>query len=315
VPSSGKARFFSLTAVVLFVLGAGELLGRRAGALMGAVAHRVTFKLALLEARGGADVVVLGSSRGNDCVTPSPIAHALSPAWRGASVATPSSSLPTLEYIAGRAAQTKGLKLALVELSRRQMEPGEVEVDAPPAVDGEDPIGTFLSARSALLKGRRAFAAENWSRLPALVLPSLYDGGEFFHSRWLAESFVFPAQESVTLEPLVAPPLEAPQGAEWERVSQGYRRVVDAFRARGAQVLLYGPPLSAQRRTQECDEQSRRFRASVAQAAGASFDDFACDEVDEAWLTDRDEHCGALGRERFSTVLGERAKEVLIRAP
>jgi hypothetical protein len=139
------------------------------------------------------------------------------------------------------------------------------------------------------------------------VFPSLYDGGEFFHSRWLAEAFVFPSREPVTLPPLVDAPLEAPQGPEWNRVSQGYRRVVDAFRDRGVPVLLYGSPLAAHRRPQECDEASRRFRVSVAQAAGAPFADFACNEVDEAWLTDRDEHCGALGRERFSTLLGQQA--------
>ena len=300
---------------MLVLLGSGELLGRHAGELMGAVAHRVTFKLALLEARGGAQLVVLGSSRGNDCVTPAPIVKALGPPWRGASVATPSSSLPTLEYIAARAAQTKGLELALVELSRRQLAEGAVELEEKPAADAQDPVGALLGDRSALLRGRRAFAPENWSRLPALLFPSFYDGGEFFHSRWLAEAFVFPgapaASELEKLQPLSAEPLEAPQGAEWERVSKGYRRVVDAFRARGVAVLLYGPPLSAQRRAQECDEASRRFRASVAQAAGAPFDDFACDEVDEAWLTDKDEHCGALGRERFSAVLGERAKRLI----
>jgi hypothetical protein len=301
-----------LAAVVLVLLGSGELLGRHAGDLMGAVAHRVTFKLALLEARGGADVVVLGSSRGNDCVTPGPIVHALGPTWTGASVATPSSSLPTLEYIAARAAQTKGLKLALVELSRRQLAEGAVELDEPPAPDAQDPVGGVLGSSSALLRGRRAFAPENWSRLPALLFPSFYDGGEFFHSRWLAETLVFPGPaapgELEKVQPLPVAPLEVPQGAEWERVSQGYRHVVDAFRSRGVPVLLYGPPLSAHRRAQECDEANRRFRASVAQAAGAPFDDFACGEVDEAWLTDKDEHCGTLGRERFSAVLGERAK-------
>jgi hypothetical protein len=301
-----------LAGVVVALLGAGELLGRRAGELMGAVAHRVTFKLALLEARGGADVVVLGSSRGNDCVTPGPIVQALGPDWRGASVATPSSSLPTLELIAQRAANAKGLKLALVELSRRQMAEGAVELEEHPPPDAQDPVGTFLGVESALLRGRRAFAAENWSRLPALVFPSRYDGGEFLHSRWLAESFVFPKPVTPAELEKVQPggdlPLDVvPSGPEWERVSSGYRRVVDTFRSKGVQVLLYGSPLAAHRRAQECDEQSRRFRASVAQAAGASFDDFACDEVDEAWLTDKDEHCGALGRDRFSTLLGSRA--------
>src|SRR5258706_1925580 len=90
-----------------------------------AVAHRVNFKLALLEARGGADFVVLGSSRGNDCVAPGPIGK------NGASLATPSSSLPTLEALAMKSATTPGLKLAFVELSRRQLADGFADVESP----------------------------------------------------------------------------------------------------------------------------------------------------------------------------------------
>src|SRR5439155_13727460 len=98
--------------LVLALLGGGELLGRRAGTMMGAVANRVTFKVELLKARGSADFVVLGSSRGNDCVSPEPLGRVLQ--MKGSSVATPSSSLETLQYIASAVADTPGLKLAFI---------------------------------------------------------------------------------------------------------------------------------------------------------------------------------------------------------
>ena len=304
-----RARFFALFGLMLFLLGVGEAFARRSGGLMLAVAHRVNFKVALLEARGRADFVVLGSSRGNDCVAPGPIGP------NGASLATPSSSLPTLEYLAQKSAGTPGLKVAFVELSKRQMADGFEDVESPGlSVDAStDPVGAWLAERSALLRGRRALAAENWSRLPALLAPSLYDGSEFFHTRWLTEALAsVPSRTPEELSVLV-PSADAPaeqSGPEWERVSAGYRRVVDTYRARGVKVVLYGSPLAAKRRAEECDEASRRFRASVAAAADAPLFDFACAEVPEAWLTDRDEHCGALGRDRFSAKLGEVARAV-----
>jgi hypothetical protein len=308
---TARARFFTLSTVLLGVLALGEALGRRDGAVLAAVAQRVTFKLALLEARGSADFVVLGSSRGNDCVTPAPLAAALGPSWRGASLATPSSSLPTLEYVAKRAALTPGLKLAFVELSRRQLAPGQLELEVAPPQDPLDPVGNFLFEHSALLKGRRAFAVENWSRLPALLVPSRYDGGEFFHSRWLAETFVWPGPVAPGELDRLVPAHDAPlaeAGPEWERVVDGYRRVVEPFRAHGVKVVLFGSPLAAVRRPQECDAAGRGFRAAVAAAVDAPLFDFACSEVDETYLTDKDEHCGTLGRERFSARLGLSAR-------
>ena len=299
-----RARFFALAGLLLTLLAVGEAIGQRAGDSLLAVAHRVNFKLALLEARGGAELLVLGSSRGNDCVAPGPIGP------NGASIATPSSSLPTLEYLAQRSAGTPGLRVALVELSRRQLADGYEDVESPGIqVDRDtDPVGAFLAEHSALLRGRRAFAVENWSRLPALLAPRRYDGSEFFHTRWLSEALAsVPELKPGELAPLVASndaPVEQ-RGPEWERVSAGYKRVVDTFRARGVKVALYASPLAAKRRAEECDEASRRFRASVAAHADAPYFDFACAEVPEEWLADGDEHCGAVGRDRFSTKLRE----------
>lgn len=301
-------RLLALAAVIIALLAGGEALGRFNGKAMAAIAHRVNFKVSLLEARGAADFVVLGSSRGNDCVAPGPIAP------NGASVATPSSSLSTLEWLAGQTAGTKGLKLAFVELSRRQMADGFADVESPAlSVDpGADPVGAWLAEHSALLRGRRAFAVENWSRLPALVAPRLYDGGEFFHTKWLSEAFVFPSAPAAAELAVLVPANDTPaaqQGPEWDRVSAGYQRTVATFTSRGVAVVLYATPVSAKRRAEECDEASRHFRAAVAAATGAPFYDFTCSEVPAAWLTDADEHCGTFGKSRFSAKLGELARE------
>ncbi len=295
-----RTRFFALVGLLLSLFAGGERLARLGR--ISAARHRVTFKLALLDAKGGAHHVVLGSSRGNDCVAPS----AFGPG--GVSLAVPSTTLETLEQIVEHAAQAPGLKLALVELSRRQAADGPAETEPPlPLVDAdEDPAAGLLSRHSALLRSRGAFAPENWTRLAGLIAPRAFDGSEYFRSRWAVEAFKrVPAASPEALD-AVRPSgaaAAAQSGPEWERISTGYRRIADGFAARGVKVVLFATPVLGRVREEECDEASVAFRASVAAHAGAPLFDFTCSAVPESWLTDGEGHCGALGRARFSEKL------------
>ncbi|MBL8954794.1 MAG: hypothetical protein JNK82_28710 [Myxococcaceae bacterium] len=302
--SHARTRFFALIGLFIWLFSAGEGLARRGGGRLRDAGHRVSFKLALLEAKGGAPVVVLGSSRGNDCVQ----ASAIDP--HGVSLTTPSSSLPTLEHVATKAALAPGLKLALVELSRRQAADDLPDVAAPaPQVDAEeDPAGAWLTQHSALLQARGAFAPENWARLAGLVVPEAFDGSEYFRSRWFVETFArvpepAPGELDLFVRDTAGP---APQaGPEWERISSGYARVADAFRARGVKVVLYATPTLGALREEECDAASRVFRASVAAHVGAPLLDFTCSAAPREWLADTEGHCGSLGRARFSQKLSQ----------
>ena len=106
------SRLLLLAVTVLGLLSALEVLCRAQPEGLAAVAHRVRFKLALLHAKGPVDFVSLGSSRSNDGINP-----ALLGLGHGFSAATPSTSLPTLEF---QAAQLGPQKLVFVELSGPQ---------------------------------------------------------------------------------------------------------------------------------------------------------------------------------------------------
>ena len=101
------SRLLLLAATVLGLLCTLEVLCRVQPEGLAAVAHRVRFKLALLRAKGPVDFVALGSSRSNDGLNP-----ALLELGSGFSAATPSSSLPTLEF---QAAHLGKQKLVFVE--------------------------------------------------------------------------------------------------------------------------------------------------------------------------------------------------------
>lgn len=279
-------RLVSFFAVVLGLLLGLELVARAFPDQLAAVSHRVHFKLALLRAKGAVDFVVVGSSRTNDGVSPPRLGLGA-----GFSSATPSSSLPTLEYFATHLGPQK---LVLVEVSTPQAVPGDDLADGPslaphPPTPG-DPLGDWLDAHSALLQVRRALAVENLPRFFALTFSSLFDGSEWLRTRFLVQFLASDAPppgiaDDAAWVPELPPP-GALEDADAERVLAGYARVVEALRRDGARVVLMGPPLGAGWRAEECTPARRALRAEVARRTGAPLLDFTCREVDERWFVE-----------------------------
>lgn len=303
--SRGATRLLLLGATVFGLLCALEVLCRVRPEGLAAVAHRVRFKLALLHAKGPVDFVCLGTSRSNDGVAPS-----LLQLGEGFSAATPSSSLPTLQY---QAAHLGPQKLIFVELSRPQSEPTAMDADSTPSRGSfaGDPLGAWLHQHSALLPLRRAFALENWPRVLALLAAGSLDGSEWFRSRQLVELLRSPSPpEGVTDDAAWSPRPEelAPElpalNDDVARVLAGYEAALFALRKGGARVVLVGPPLSSSFRGDECVPEQRHLRSLVARRTGTPLLDFTCAEVDDRWFVDG-QHLSSSGRARYSKALGD----------
>ncbi len=307
--SRGTSRLLLLAATVLGLLCALETLCRLQPEALAAVAHRVRFKLALLHAKGPVDFVSLGTSRSNDGVNP-----ALLQLGSGFSAATPSSSLPTLEF---QVAHLGPQKLVLVELSRPQSEPTAMDADTtpPPGSFAGDPFGEWLHQHSALLQVRRAFELENLPRVVALLTASSLDGSEWFRSRQLVETFRPPSPpEGVDDEAawMPAPPaslgLNEPVLDEDDaRISQGYERALAVLRAQGTRVILVAPPLGSAARAEECAPDRTLLRQLIARRTETPLLDFTCAAVDDRWFVDG-QHLSSPGRVRYSKALGEAAR-------
>lgn len=297
--SAGARRFWWLVASVLGLLAALELLARVEPDSLAAVAHRVRFKLALLHRKGAVDFVALGSSRTNDGLAPSQLGKGV-----GFSAATPSSSLPTLEFIASRLGPQK---LVLVELSRPQWDAAPLELEPDADADySQDPLGRWLHSHSALLRVRRALALENWPRVAGLVNAKNLDGSEWFRSRQLIETFR-PPEPPPGVHDDDAWKAMAPQAdgsAPDARVIDGYTRVIDQLRKDGARVVLIAPPLASGKRAAECTGELNSLRAEVAKRVDAALIDFTCAPVDDRWFVDG-QHLSSPGRARFTRALAE----------
>lgn len=299
--SRGTSRLLLLAFTVLGLLGALELLCRAQPEGLAAVAHRVRFKLALLHAKGPVDFVALGTSRSNDGLSP-----ALLDLGTGFSAATPSSSLPTLEFMA---AHLGPQKLVLVELSRPQGDPAAMDADtAPPAgAFVGDPIGQWLHEHSSLLQVRRAFALENLPRAAALFTARAFDGSEWFRSRFLVETLRPHAPpDGVADDAAWRPgPLEpGPLDADGTRALAGYQRVIATLKGQGARVVLVSPPIGSLRREEDCTPAMKALRAEISRSTATPVLDFTCAVVDDRWFVDG-QHLAAPGRAKYSKVLGE----------
>jgi hypothetical protein len=305
--SRGTSRLLLLAATVLGLLCALEVLCRVQPEGLAAVAHRVRFKLALLHAKGAVDFVSLGTSRSNDGVSPS-----LMGLGAGFSAATPSSSLPTLEY---QAAHLGPQRLVFVELSRPQGEPTAMDADTtpPPGSFAGDPVGEWLHEHSALLEVRRAFALENLPRVLALLAVRSLDGSEWFRSRQLVETFRPPQPPpGVNDEPAWRPaaPLEPPVlelDEDAQRRVAGYERAIASLKAQGTRVVLVSPPLGNLFRVEECTPFQNALRQHIARKTGAPLLDFTCAAVDDRWFVDG-QHLSSPGRARYSQALGQAAR-------
>jgi hypothetical protein len=302
--SGGARRLGSFLGVLLGVLVAFEALCRAQSDGLGAIAHRVHFKLALLKQKGPVDFVTLGSSRSNDGLGPALLGLGV-----GFSASTPSTSLPSLEYFASHLGPQKRV---LVEVSRPTFNPAvmdDVVVPPPGAFEG-DPVGAWLSSHSALLRLRRAFALENLPRVFALLFASRFDGSEWFRSRQLLETFRDDAPPPDVHDDAAWVPFahDLTQGSTLDedgaRVVAGYERLVASLRSGGAQVVLMAPPLGLGWRSEECTPAFNELRREVARRTQAPLLDFTCAEVSEAWFLEG-QHLSSPGRAKYSQVLGE----------
>lgn len=304
--SRGTTRLLLLAGTVFGLLLALEVLCRVEPEGLAAVAHRVRFKLALLHAKGPVDFVALGTSRTNDGLSP-----ALLGLGNGFSAATPSSSLPTLEF---QAARVGPQKLVFLELSRPQGEPTAMDADTtpPPGSYAGDPLGEWLHAHSKLLQVRRAFALENLPRVVGLLSARALDGSEWFRSRQLVEMLRPPsppegvADDAAWKPTAPDPPPPQPPGFDEDAVRRldGFERVVSSLRASGAKVVFVAPPLARLFRVEECTPAQNTLRQAISRRTGAPLLDFTCAEVDERWFVDG-QHLSSPGRAKYSQALGE----------
>lgn len=302
------SRLLLLAATVLGLLCALEVLCRAQPEGLAAVAHRVRFKLALLRQKGPVDFVALGTSRSNDGLNPS-----LLELGTGFSAATPSSSLPTLEF---QAAHVGPQKQVFVELSWPQSSPTAMDADSTPAVGSfaGDPLGEWLHQHSALLQVRRAFALENLPRVVGLLVARSLDGSEWFRSRHLIETFRPPSPpEGVADDAAWRPqPVDAARepkvlDEDGARVLAGYERALASLRAQGARVVLVGPPVGSAARAEECTAERNLLRHAISQRTEAPLLDFTCAEVDDRWFVDG-QHLSSPGRAKYSKALGDAAR-------
>jgi hypothetical protein len=240
---------------VLAVFAALEAAFRIWEPEVAACGHRVATKALLLDKQGPMEALFFGTSRTWDAVSPrlfSEESAALQPgiAARGFNLAVTSSNLDTLEQMARRFAGRPGLRLALLELSQPQLDPGEPE--GPP----RDALEELFARRLRLIAHRTALRGESLERLPELLFfPRRMDGSEVRFADQLAAALgrQEPRAPPVDLAPLapapVAPAPIAPDASVADPRAARLDAVARLLRERGAAVVFVVPPVHESDRT------------------------------------------------------------------
>lgn len=294
-------RLLVFAASLVALVGGAEALVRWQEDAFAAASHRARFKAALLRRQTGLTFALVGTSRFNDGLDPAWLEHG-----RGFNASVPSSSLAAQALLADAALARPGLKTLVLEASPRQLE----RAGDPSLVTGEEREPEDFEARalgrSLLLRHRRVLMVDNLPRLVALWLPLSFDGSEFFHTRWLLETW---RAKPATLPDFPAPELRCPGPpgevtAEHEAAAVAWTALAQRARRQDADVFFVVPPVAQGRRAELCTPEWEALWQAVATRTGAPVYDFGCAVVPDALFHDGYEHLGVEGRAALSHVVG-----------
>jgi len=304
---------------VLALLGGCELWVRSHEALFRAATHRALAKAALLDRQGPIDVLFVGTSRTQDGVSPRIFSQRLaaigvaSPV-RAFNLAFTSSSLETLEYLAGRYAAREGLKLVVLELSAPQLKNETPPWEAPSHPPGTWEEGLFegLEKHSRLVAHRKALVGENLIRLPGLILfPHKLDGSEVMLTDQLRKALGWGSDsrgpdDPDSWRPRVVVPASVPGGAVESPWVPRMARIARSFAGRRTRVVFVVPPLAAADASEEQAPMIKRMFAELATASESEVWDFSeLAHADDFFRGPT--HLNDKGRSAFSRALAERA--------
>lgn len=297
-----------------YVLGTALVLAAFEGAvrarepLFAAASHRVLTKAALLDQKGAVEVLFFGTSRTWDGVSPRLFADDFAElrGYRvtGFNLASTSSSLDTLEYLARRFAGRPGLALSVVEISLPQIESRPLAW-APSAADErgvEERLASLAASSVKLIQHRTFLHGENLARLPALLFfaPAL-DGSEIKVVDQLAAALGRPEARAPASAPWTPRIHRRRDGAADAALLERMREVGRALQTHGARVLFVIPPLAA----------GHTPREDWSELAGALAEDLGTLAIDYTALGLPDDlfrgtsHLAARGRALYTRSLAE----------
>jgi hypothetical protein len=305
---------------VLALLGGCELWVRSHEALFRAATHRALAKAALLDRQGPIDVLFVGTSRTQDGVSPRIFSQRLAAIGvaapvRAFNVAFTSSSLETLEYLAGRYAGREGLKLVALELSVPQL-----KNETPPWEDPSRPPGTWedglfeaLEKHIRLVAHRKALLGENLIRLPGLVFfPHKLDGSEVMLTDQLRQALDWRSDsrtpdEAESWRPSVVLPASIPGGTVESQWVPRMAKIARSFTDRRTRVVFVVPPLAtADASAEERAPMMKKMFADLATASESEVWDFSEQTHGDDFFRGAT-HLNERGRSAFSRALAERA--------
>jgi hypothetical protein len=291
-----------------------------------AATNRALAKAAILDRHGPVDVLFFGTSRMQDGVAPRVFSAELERLLPGErlsafNLAFTSSSLESLESLAERYRNRRGLRLSVIELSSPQLENGApVWEVSPPAREGiEGRLTTWLHAHVRLIADRQALVSDNLVRLPSLLwFASDMDGSE---TRVVDQLLAFLGrreQPPASFDPDAWTPVrwtgsDTQGGSGQVELAERLARIAGTLP--GRVVFVVPPYTQAFELPEERTPTMKALFAAIAARSGAEVWDYSSLDLPDHWFRGKS-HLNRAGRAVFSTMLArEVARAGLLRAP
>ncbi len=300
--------------LILFFAGL-EIFVRSNENIFSNLTDRTRIKGAMFNHRDATNVLMIGSSRFRDGVSPNIIINKFNAKngtqINGFNAAISGTNLSRFEYMFNETINKEGINALIVEVSNPLLVEGPLgfgETTCDSTIEGN--LQCTATKNVKLADWRKSFQLQNIVYAGIILMADKFEGSEIFRKNLVRDYF---SSDSVNLDAatcaqwnrsVISPQASKILNKPTSSFAQFYKTLQDSANSKNIDVVFVVPPLAKKRRDRECGNYDLNRYQQVANATNNKIYNYACLELDDEIFAN-ESHLNKKGRLLFSNFLGD----------